>query len=76
MKYMPSKISKRLENIDYLRGIVIIFVVFYHYVSHYSAEYLYLTDNWFSPLVKYANYGWSGVDIFYCEWILHSNDNN
>ena len=35
MKYMPSKISKRLENIDYLRGIAIIFVVSYH-ISHYS----------------------------------------
>ena len=62
---MPSKISKRLENIDYLRGIAIIFVVSYHYISHYSTQYLFFTDNWFGPFVEYANYGWSGVDIFF-----------
>ena len=39
MKYMPSKISKRLENIDYLRGIAIIFVVFY-YVSLSASIYI------------------------------------
>ena len=59
---MTSKISKRIENIDFLRGVAIIFVVLYHYTSHYSPEYLLRSDNWSLTIAKY---GWSGVDIFF-----------
>lgn len=59
---MASKVKERLENIDLLRGVAIIFVVLYHYTNHYPPEYLLRTDNWFLPIAKY---GWSGVDIFF-----------
>ena len=59
---MSSKITKRLNNIDLLRGVAIIFVVLYHYTSHYSPEYLLRSDNWSLTIAKY---GWSGVDIFF-----------
>ena len=59
---MTSKVNERLENIDLLRGVAIIFVVFFHYTYHYSVEYLLRTDEWSLPI---ARYGWSGVDIFF-----------
>ncbi len=59
---MLSKISKRLDYIDLLRGVAIIFVVIYHYTSHYNPEYLLRNDNWSLEIGKY---GWSGVDIFF-----------
>lgn len=59
---MASKVKERLENIDLLRGVAIIFVVLFHYTNHYPPEYLLRTDNWFLPIAKY---GWSGVDIFF-----------
>ncbi len=59
---MVPKVKERLENIDLLRGVGIIFVVLFHYTNHYSPEYLLRTDNWFLPIAKY---GWSGVDIFF-----------
>ena len=59
---MPSKISNRLDYIDTLRGVAIIFVVIYHYTSHYEPEYLLRNDNWSLEIGKY---GWSGVDIFF-----------
>lgn len=59
---MTSKVRERLENIDLLRGVAIIFVVFFHYTYHYTPEYLLRSDEWFLPIAKY---GWSGVDIFF-----------
>ncbi len=59
---MTSKVNERLENVDLLRGVAIIFVVFFHYTYHYSVEYLLRTDEWSLPI---ARYGWSGVDIFF-----------
>tara|TARA_Y100001958_G_C21121395_1_gene465397 strand:+ start:49 stop:1056 length:1008 start_codon:yes stop_codon:yes gene_type:complete len=59
---MVPKVKERLENIDLLRGVAIIFVVLFHYTNHYSPDYLLRTDNWFLPIAKY---GWSGVDIFF-----------
>ncbi len=59
---MPSKISKRLDYIDLLRGIAILFVVIYHYSYHYNPEYLLRDDEWYLEIGKY---GWSGVDIFF-----------
>ena len=52
----------RILNIDILRGIAILFVVIFHYTSHYSPEYLLRSDNWSLGI---ASYGWSGVDIFF-----------
>ena len=46
---MASKVKERLENIDLLRGVAIIFVVLFHYTNHYPPEYLLRTDNWFLP---------------------------
>ncbi len=52
----------RIKNIDILRGIAILFVVFFHYTFHYSPEYLLRSDNW---SLNISSYGWSGVDIFF-----------
>ena len=59
---MTLKVNERLENVDLLRGVAIIFVVFFHYTYHYPTEYLLRTDDWSLPIAKY---GWSGVDIFF-----------
>ena len=59
---MYSKNDKRIDKIDMLRGVAILFVVFFHYTSHYSPDYLLRDDNWSLNL---ASYGWSGVDIFF-----------
>ena len=59
---MTLKVNERLENVDLLRGVAIIFVVFFHYTYHYSVEYLLRTDDW---SLSIARYGWSGVDIFF-----------
>ncbi len=59
---MTPKVNERLENVDLLRGVAIIFVVLFHYTSHYPTEYLLRTDGWSLALAKY---GWSGVDIFF-----------
>lgn len=57
-----TNIKDRIINIDILRGIAILFVVLFHYTSHYSPEYLLRSDNW---SLSIASYGWSGVDIFF-----------
>jgi len=57
-----SKKENRINNIDILRGMAIIFVVLFHYTAYYSPNYLLRTDNWTLSLAKY---GWSGVDIFF-----------
>jgi len=57
-----SKQETRINNIDILRGLAIIFVVLFHYTSHYSPNYLLRTDDW---TLNVASYGWSGVDIFF-----------
>mgnify|MGYP005989283905 FL=1 len=55
--------ENRIQNIDILRGIAILFVVLFHYTSsHYSQDYLLRTDGW---TLELARYGWSGVDIFF-----------
>lgn len=59
---MNKKNDNRIKNIDILRGIAILFVVLFHYTSHYSPEYLLRTDKW---TLDIASYGWSGVDIFF-----------
>ena len=58
---MLSKNKERIENIDILRGIAIIFIVLYHYTAHYSPDYLFRSDNWTSDITKHL---WVGVDIF------------
>jgi len=57
-----SKQETRINNIDILRGLAIIFVVLFHYTAHYSPKYLLRTDDW---TLNVASYGWSGVDIFF-----------
>ena len=52
----------RINQIDVLRGIAIIFVVCFHFMWHESPEYLLRDDNWSLEL---ASYGWTGVDIFF-----------
>ncbi len=37
---MNEQIENRIKNIDILRGIAILFVVFFHYTLHNSSEYL------------------------------------
>lgn len=54
--------ANRKHQIDILRGIAIIFVVLFHYTSHYSPEYLMRSDKW---TLDIARFGWSGVDIFF-----------
>jgi len=57
-----NKHINRIHKIDLLRGVAIIFVVCFHYMWHYSPEYLLRDDNW---SLKLASYGWTGVDIFF-----------
>ena len=59
---MLSKNKERIENIDILRGVAIIFIVLYHYTAHYSPDYLFRSDNWSSDITKHL---WVGVDIFF-----------
>ena len=58
---MSSKIFKKLNNIDLLRDIIIIFFVLYHYTSHYSQNYFLKLYNY--PLTI-AKHGWTSIDIF------------
>ena len=57
-----NKHINRIHKIDLLRGVAIIFVVCFHFMWHYSPEYLLRDDNW---SLKLASYGWTGVDIFF-----------
>lgn len=59
---MLSKNKERIENIDLLRGVAIVFIVLYHYTAHYSPDYLFRSDNWTSGISKHL---WVGVDIFF-----------
>ena len=56
-----NKQINRIHQIDALRAIAIIFVVCFHFMWHYSPEYLLRDDRWSLQL---ASYGWTGVDIF------------
>jgi len=59
---MSLKNKERIENIDILRGVAIIFIVLYHYTAHYTPDYLFRSDNWTSDVSKHF---WVGVDIFF-----------
>ena len=59
---MKLKVKERLENVDLLRGVAIILVVFFHYTYHYESTYLLRSDNW---SLEIAKFGWSGVDLFF-----------
>ena len=58
---MSSKILKKISNIELLRDKVIIFVVLYHYTSHYSQNYFLRIYN---CLLTIAKHGWTNIDIF------------
>ena len=58
---MSSKILKKINNIELLRDIVIIFVVLYRYTSHYSQNYFLRLFN-YSLII--AKHGWTNIDIF------------
>jgi peptidoglycan/LPS O-acetylase OafA/YrhL len=52
---MGRESEKHIESLDGLRGIAILLVFFFHY----------LTRNPYNPLSWFASLGWSGVDLFF-----------
>lgn len=65
-KAMSEPNSKRIIQLDGLRGIAVLFVVFFHYFNNAYANTAKTSLNAFETIIQKITYwGWAGVDLFF-----------
>jgi peptidoglycan/LPS O-acetylase OafA/YrhL len=58
----PLSVSKRIPELDGLRGIAILLVLSFHYINNQLGG---STNKWGMAITKITSFGWVGVDLFF-----------